>query len=367
MKFKRIVHISVIFCCCTQPLSLFAQHQIIFCGEVIPVNNSIVSGKLMDVIRKQIKNINMPALLKRANDYFPYIENYLQQAGLPLDLKYIPIVESGFQNLTSSAGASGFWQLMPATASGYGLSVSAVADDRNDFYKSTEAACKAIIGNYKYLRSHKISSWVLTMAAYNFGIGNISNAIKKQGNSDYFSMNLNKETAAYVYKIIAVKELFEYPEFYMKDFGYNIFNAAKNPPQINLQNAQIDTTAFNSMVVTANENNTKQSDSVNETKQQKKFVSIGANLVGKYKNFTDGQLISFKLQKDLIVKNTFNKKGNVLSGTGWLIDGRIFIDLGYEDHDVVIKSPETGKKGLELSELKKDQIIILSVQIDNNE
>ncbi|HEX5150737.1 MAG TPA: lytic transglycosylase domain-containing protein [Parafilimonas sp.] len=362
----------IIACMCLlfsvySPSFLFAQHDIIFCGETIPANNAIISGKLMNVIRNQVRNINMPALRRRANAYFPMIEDYLQKNNLPEDLKYIPIVESGFQNLTSSAGASGFWQLMPVTARDAGLSVSEGGDDRADFDKSTRAACKTLVDYYRWIRNkYKISSWVLTAAAYNFGPGNIDKAIKNQhNNTDYFSLNLNLETASYVYKIIAVKELFEYPEYYMKDFGYNIFNALKAPA--NMQEAPADTTAFNSMTVDVSNNDS--SDNGNPKSPNltpKKVISVAANIVGKYKNFTDGQLISFQLQQDLIVKNTFNKKGNVITGTGWLIDDRIFINLGYEDHDVVVVSAETGKKGILPSELKKDELIILRVQADSN-
>jgi hypothetical protein len=368
MKFRIIAYLFIIFGSFSSS-SLYAQHDIIFCGETIPANNAIVSGKLMDIISRQVRNINMPALRKRANAYFPWIENYLQKNNLPEDLKYIPIVESGFQNLTSSAGAGGFWQLMPVTARGAGLIISEGGDDREDFYKSTQAACKTLIDYYRMIRNkYKVSSWVLTAAAYNFGIGNIYNAVKNQNTNDYFSMNLNSETASYVYKIIAVKELFEYPEYYIKDFGYNIFNALQSPA--NLQKPQADTTSFNSMTVDASKNDSLLNDSISKnttvSKKPRKIVSIAANIVGKYKKFTDGQLISFQLQQNLVVKNTFNKEGNIITGTGWMIDDRIFIDLGYPDHDVVIVSPETGAKGILPSELKKDELIILRVQTDTN-
>lgn len=364
MKFRILLY-AVLFFVLFFPSYLSAQHEIIFCGEKIPVNKAMVSGKLMDVIRKQVKNINMPALRKRVNTYFPWIEEYLQKSNLPEDLKYIPIVESGFQNLTSSAGAGGFWQLMPATARGVGLNITESSDEREDFYKSTRAACQALTDNYRMIRNrYKISSWVLTAAAYNFGIGRIFNAIQSQGTSDYFSMNLNPETAAYVYKIIAVKELFEYPEYYMKDFGYNIFNVLQQPAIAST--SLPDTTVFNSMALNVNNADSALSNnnSTVSTEKPKKVVSVAANIIGKYKNFTDGQLISFQLQQDLFVKNTFNKKGNKITGTGWLIDDRVFIDLGYKDHDIVVVSSETGKKGISLSELKNNELIILRVQTD---
>jgi membrane-bound lytic murein transglycosylase D len=200
-----------------------AAHDIIFCGERIPVNNDFVANKLMNVIRKQIPNVNLPSLRQRALLYFPFVESFLKRSGLPADFKYLPIVESGFLVQTSGAGARGFWQLMPATAKDMGLVVSTTLDERDDINKSTMAACKVLSSYYTTIqKKHKVSSWILTAAAYNFGIGNIINAIQNQG-KDYFTMNLNAETAVYVYKMIAVKELFEFPELYMKSFGYNVF------------------------------------------------------------------------------------------------------------------------------------------------
>lgn len=199
-------------------------HDIIFCGERIPVHNDFVAQKLMNVIRYQIPNVNLPQLRKRVQANFPRVEYYLRATGLPEDLKYLAIVESGFENVTSSVGARGFWQLMPETAKELGLTVSSSLDERDNLDKSTYAACRHLA--YYYLEIKKkfgIYSWVLAVAAYNFGIGNISKAIQRQG-KDYFTMHLNQETALYVYKIIAVKELFEYPELYMKDFGYNVFS-----------------------------------------------------------------------------------------------------------------------------------------------
>lgn len=361
--------ISLIHCLCTQNLS--AQHDVIFCGERIPVNNDLVSRKLMDVIRRQIPNINMPELRKRRLQYFPWLEQYLRQMGLPEDLKYIAIVESGFQNLTSSAGASGFWQLMPLTARGAGLNVSAGADDRENFYKSTYAACRVLSGYYSEIRrKFGISSWVLTAAAYNFGIGNMRSNITRQG-QDYFSMNLNPETAVYVYKIIAVKELFEYPEFYLKDFGYNIFKTIQQPPDINLQQSTVDSTIFNSIEVNVNVADEQHPDSISTLNQPiekpKKYIYIGANIKGKYKDITDGQVISITLQEDLQVKGVFNSKGNIITTTAWIIDDRIFMDLGREDHDVVVLSYITGKRGIERSELKNDQLVILRIEAEDAE
>ena len=302
---------------CTKAIA----HDIIFCGEKIPVDNNFVSTTLMDVIRKQIPNVNMPELRRRALQNFPLVEYFLHATGLPEDLKYLAIVESGFLNQTSEAGARGFWQLMPNTARGLGLIVSDNIDERDNINKSTYAACKVLANYYSQIRKrYNISSWVLTAAAYNTGIGNLLKKMDDQGN-DYFSMNLNPQTALYVYKIIAVKELFEYPELYMKDFGYNVFNAVKPPPVDNLLNSATDQNAFTSMIVNVNTNDGEHPDSISVKKPEannssniqpstsminkQNAVYIPAIIYGKYKKISDGQLISVQLQDDLNVNGIF--------------------------------------------------------------
>jgi membrane-bound lytic murein transglycosylase D len=117
--------------------SVARSHDVIFCGERIPVDNNFVASKLMNVIRKQVPVVNLPKLRRQANAWFPTFERYLLRHGLPLDLKYIPVVESGFTNATSHAGAAGYWQLMPETARGLGLTVNDAVDERLDIAKAT--------------------------------------------------------------------------------------------------------------------------------------------------------------------------------------------------------------------------------------
>src|SRR3982750_3922423 len=85
------------------PAAILA-HEILFCGETIPLNNNMIADKLMNVIRNQVPNVNLPQLRKRVKANFPIVEYYLRETGLPEDFKYLAIVESGFQNVTSVAG-----------------------------------------------------------------------------------------------------------------------------------------------------------------------------------------------------------------------------------------------------------------------
>lgn len=378
MKAGRVIQPLVIWIFLTCTSFAVHAHDIIFCGETIPVSDRFVADKLMNIIRKQIKYVNLPELRQRVNKYFGIVEYYLRATGLPEDFKYLAIVESGFKNAVSSAKAVGFWQIMPNTARDWGLTMNEYVDERNDIYKSTYAACKELARNYLYIRkNYGISSWVLAAAAYNNGIGNISNAIKRQG-KNYFQMNLNAETAAYVYKIIAVKELFEYPEVYMKDFGYNVFNAA--PANTVTQNNAADTAAFSSMTLKVNENDGSHPDRLDtanvvfdknkiENYVPGKRFNFGrvkfvyAQIIGKYKNFNDGDLVSFELEGDLQVGNSFVSKGTVIQWQGWKIDDRVYIDLGF-DHNVILYDLKN-THGITLASLKKKEMVIIMINDTN--
>lgn len=348
-----------------------AAHDIIFCGEKIPVQDQFVSNKLMGILKKQINYINVPSLRQRVNQYMSQVEYYLHATGLPEDFKYLAIVESGFKNAVSGAGAAGFWQLMPGTAKDLGLIVNDLVDERNDFNKSTYAACKVLANYYLYIRKQfGISSWVLTAAAYNNGIGNIKNAISKQG-TNYFQMQLNEETAAYVYKIIAVKELFEYPELYMQNFGYNIFTTTKEPKSKKTKDVKdADNLNIGGMIVKIDQNDGehpvalgKNSIKVKKTEPDKiKFVS--AQIKGKYKKFKDGDIVSFILLDNLQVFNRFTGKGTIIQGRGWIIDDRVLIDMGY-DHNVVLLDLNN-EKGVALNSLKNKELVIMKVNTTNN-
>ena len=344
----------VFFCLLCIPSSKCEAHEIVFCGELIPVNKDFVANKLMNVIRNQVPNVNLPSLRQRALTYFPYVSAMLKKAGIPEDFKYLPIVESGFMVLTSRVGARGFWQIMPPTAKQYGLVMNSTVDERDDIIKSTAAATRLLADYYNYIqRNQKIASWVLTAAAYNFGIGNIIKAIKTKG-TDYFSMNLNAETALYVYKIIAVKELFEYPELYMKNFGYNVFTAS-GPNRKASQGGGDKDEAFSSVSV-----NVSNKKNVSLEKPHKETF-VTAHIKGKYKDFADGDLVALELDENLTVQGGYTKKGSGIKGEGWVIDGRVFVDLGY-GHDLLLYDTD-GKKGLALENLKKGVPVLLKNDI----
>lgn len=152
-----------------------------------------------------------PKFLGLSLQYFPLFEEKLDAHGLPLELKYLPIIESALNpNAVSRAGATGMWQIMYRTGLSLGLEINSYVDERRDIYKSTEAACI-------YLRQlyDTYGCWNLTLAAYNCGPGCVNNAIRRsRGKTNYWELlpYLPRETRNYVPAFIAVTYLFSYYE-----------------------------------------------------------------------------------------------------------------------------------------------------------
>lgn len=142
--------------------------------------------------------------LERADRYIPLMQPILEKHGLPRDLVYVAMIESGFAaQATSWAKASGFWQFIPSTGRLYGLKTDVWVDERRDFVRATEAAADYLAYLYK-----DFGDWPLAWAGYNAGEGRIRRAIARTGVKDFWSLVgkrgvLAKETQHYVPKIIA--------------------------------------------------------------------------------------------------------------------------------------------------------------------
>jgi membrane-bound lytic murein transglycosylase D len=118
--------------------------------------------------------------------YFPIFDEYLDRYNLPLELKYLTIVESGLNPLaTSSSGAAGLWQFLYNTSDLFDLDVNSYTDERRDPYKSTEAACKYL--EYLY---NTFFDWQLVLSSYNGGPGEVRKAIERNnGETDYWKLS----------------------------------------------------------------------------------------------------------------------------------------------------------------------------------
>ncbi len=152
--------------------------------------------------------------LAQAGRYLPMIREKLSDAGLPQDLAYLPMIESGY-NLTacSSSGAAGPWQFMAGTAHNLGLKVDEDIDERRDPFKSTDAAIKYLEALY-----NEFGSWYLAVAAYNAGEGRVRQAISNKGSDNFWKLaqgsTLNIETKRYVPKLIAAIMIARNPDKY---------------------------------------------------------------------------------------------------------------------------------------------------------
>ena len=142
-------------------------------------------------------------ILGTAQMYFPMFEEMLAKHDLPLELKYLAVVESALNpTVKSRSGAVGLWQFMYPTGKIFDLNVTSYEDDRMDPYKSTEAACQYFKQLYKIY-----NNWELVLAAYNCGPGNVNKALRRSGyKKDYWELwpYLPKETRSYVPAFIAV-------------------------------------------------------------------------------------------------------------------------------------------------------------------
>ncbi|MDA3910442.1 MAG: lytic transglycosylase domain-containing protein [Bacteroidales bacterium] len=183
--------------------------------------------------------------LKRAARFFPVIEPILESHGVPDDFKYLCVIESNLRNVTSPAGAKGFWQFMESTGKEYGLEINSYVDERFHLEKSTHAACEYLKKSYE-----KFGSWTLAAASYNMGSGGLGRRIKEQKVDNYYDLLLNSETARYVYRIIAMKYMMPEHEAY----GFIIEDKFKYQP-LETEIIEVDT-AINSLVDFAFEHGT---------------------------------------------------------------------------------------------------------------
>ena len=150
-------------------------------------------------------------ILGLADIYFPMFEQALDKYDIPLEIKYLAVVESALNPRAGShAGAKGLWQFMYATGKTYKLNVTSLVDDRMDPVKATEAACQHLLDLY-----NKYDDWFLALAAYNSGAGNVNKAITRAGGlKNYWAIwpFLPKETRGYVPAFIAVNYVMNYSQ-----------------------------------------------------------------------------------------------------------------------------------------------------------
>lgn len=183
--------------------SLNLPNDLAFAGEAVPLEKIDVREKLdRELLVNTYWQSSSILLHKKANRWFPVIEEILAEEGVPDDLKYIALIESGLTNVVSPAGATGFWQFMRETGKEYGLEIRTGVDERYNIELSTRAAC-----DYLKAAKEKYGSWTLAAASYNMGMNGLQKQINRQKADNYYDLLLNEETGRYVYRTIALKEI----------------------------------------------------------------------------------------------------------------------------------------------------------------
>ncbi|MAX04929.1 MAG: murein transglycosylase [Flavobacteriales bacterium] len=207
-----------------------------FAGEEIPVYSSDIWERIdRELLKNTYWQSNTMLYFKKANKYFPIIEPILKEYNIPDDFKYLAVIESGLDNVVSPSGAAGFWQLMKGTAREYGLEVNKDIDERYNLEKATVVACEYLQEAY-----HKFGNWTMAAASYNMGKSGVRRKIKEQDSNNYYNLYLNSETARYVFRIIAVKEIMQNP----KKYGF-MFRRKDLYSMPNLQAIEVDSTITN--------------------------------------------------------------------------------------------------------------------------
>lgn len=196
-------------------MAITLPEDMTLCGEPVPTTlDDVVERFEKEMLLTLCDKPQVILWLKRSTRYLPFIAQELANAGLPDDLKYLAIIESALRpHAGSSKGAIGFWQMLPETARKYGLTVNDFIDQRRDIFFSTPAAVR-------YLKAlhEKFGSWTLALAAYNMGEEGLDAEILEQNNRDYYQLYLPLETQRFVFRMLAVKLIFNDP----KAYGFDI-------------------------------------------------------------------------------------------------------------------------------------------------
>ncbi len=208
------------------PDSIYKQRIALLDGQTpLDLDFNVYVKRYINVYTKKRRE-QVSRMLGLANFYFPMFEEALDRYDIPLEIKYLAIVESALNPVARSrVGATGLWQFMYATGKMNKLNVSSYIDERSDPLKSTEAACMYLSQLYRIF-----GDWNLVLAAYNSGPGNVSKAIRRSGGkTNYWELRpfLPRETAGYVPAFIAVNYIMNHSSdhyIYPKEIKPSYFN-----------------------------------------------------------------------------------------------------------------------------------------------
>lgn len=198
-------------------------HHLEFCNEPAPLDDPSIRERFEKELLLILWNRPQVILwIKRSTRYFPFIEKLLKENGLPDDLKYVAVAESALRpHARSGKGAVGYWQFIKSTGQKYGLRIDKDIDERRNLFTSTQAATAYFKALYDMF-----GAWTLSAAAYNMGEQGLQAEILIQQIDDFYRLYLPLETQRYIFRILAIKLIFEAPRTY----GFTITEADLYPP-----------------------------------------------------------------------------------------------------------------------------------------
>ncbi len=209
-------------------------------GERVPLEITSIKERMdRELLVNTYWQSNGLLLLKRANKYFPILEPLLKKHGIPDDFKYLAVAESGLENNASPAGAAGFWHFLKSSGREYGLEINSNVDERYHLEKATKVAA-----DYLKKSKEKFGSWTLAAAAYNAGNGRIAKSLKKQQVDNYYDLFLNHETARYIFRIVALKEILTHPQKYGFVFDQEDLYTAPKTREVTVDTTIVDIALF---------------------------------------------------------------------------------------------------------------------------
>lgn len=210
--------------------------RVTFAGEEMPLDNFDTRESLdREVLTSAFRHSSTILIIKRANRYLPVIEKILAENDIPDDFKYLVAAESEYSNMISPAGATGFWQIMPATGREEGMEINEEVDERYNLERSTLFACDYFRKSYE-----RYGNWTLAAASYNGGRAAIDEQIRIQKQNNYYDLLLTEETARYIFRAVAYKLI-------INDPGTYGFTLTKDElyPELRYYEVKVDTAVTN--------------------------------------------------------------------------------------------------------------------------
>lgn len=215
-----------------QDVALKIPSQLEFCGERVPLENRDVKESLQkELLVTTYMHSRTYLTILNTTRYLPMITPILEKRGVPLDMVYLAMAESGLnQEVVSTAGAAGLWQIMSRTAKEKGFIVENDIDQRYHIEKATELAC-----DYLLEAKRKLGSWTLAAASYNLGVAGVEKRMAKQRQKNYYDLYFPQETLRYVFRILSFKMVTQNPA----DYGFNIRSEEYYPPMTDYTTVEV--------------------------------------------------------------------------------------------------------------------------------